>query len=333
MDRRWECGLATGVPTSFCLSRCFGKAQDTSLGDERIYLSGTELAERMKWIWLETGRGWRNIGNISARLGKHTYRARPLVTGVQSNHVRLNENYRHRAADTHTHTSGKGDSACLHTNEWISFAQQFSICLPFISSYLQHFDGGFALKKNLSAKTTHLWPILLHYISSVYSYTCSPVSRLPGRLLTGFLQTCLSMKFYNIHCGLGIMWSEVWILTVILVSWVMHIEFMHLPMLKLSVINKWEKTVCGRKGITFCKGADIRERHLWKWKSKKKIEWVKMLLKYTLIYFGSPNLYKVMTAANSVTFWFNFIWRETTERGSTRGSHIKCIVWRRGTMQ
>lgn len=50
MDRRWDCGLAMGVPPSLCLSRCFAEAQGTSLGDERIYLSVTELAERMKWI-------------------------------------------------------------------------------------------------------------------------------------------------------------------------------------------------------------------------------------------------------------------------------------------
>lgn len=56
MDRRWGCGLATGIPPSFCLSRCFIEAQGTSSGDERICLSVTELAERMKWIWL--GIGW-----------------------------------------------------------------------------------------------------------------------------------------------------------------------------------------------------------------------------------------------------------------------------------
>lgn len=69
MDRRWDCGLPTGVPPSFCLSRCFTEAQGTSLGDERIYLSVTELAERMKWIWLETGwAGLEKHLNISARL-------------------------------------------------------------------------------------------------------------------------------------------------------------------------------------------------------------------------------------------------------------------------
>lgn len=72
-------GLAMGIPPSFCLSRCFTEAHGTSLGDERIYLSVTELAERMKWIWL--GKGGRGAAGetfkhlCSAQDAKQIYRA------------------------------------------------------------------------------------------------------------------------------------------------------------------------------------------------------------------------------------------------------------------
>lgn len=52
-------GWPQASPPSFCLSRCFMEAQGTSSGDERICLSVTELAERMKWIWL--GMGWAGL--------------------------------------------------------------------------------------------------------------------------------------------------------------------------------------------------------------------------------------------------------------------------------
>lgn len=62
-------GWPRASPPSFCLSRCYTEAQGTSLGDERIYLSVTELAERMKWIWLGTGRaGLVKHLNICTRL-------------------------------------------------------------------------------------------------------------------------------------------------------------------------------------------------------------------------------------------------------------------------
>lgn len=96
MDRRWDCGLATGVPPSFCLSRCFSEAQGTSLGDERISVSVTELTERMKWIWLETGQGGagKTFKHLwETRVRKQIYRVESawLLTGVQGNHVALTE--------------------------------------------------------------------------------------------------------------------------------------------------------------------------------------------------------------------------------------------------
>lgn len=53
-------------PQAF-VCRCYTEAQGTSLGDERIYLSVTELAEKMKWIW-RGGAGLVKHLNVSARL-------------------------------------------------------------------------------------------------------------------------------------------------------------------------------------------------------------------------------------------------------------------------
>lgn len=71
-------GWPRASPQAFCLSRCFAEAQGTSLGDERIYLSVTELAERVKRIWLETG--WGGAGGTfrhlcCTRVRRQSYRA------------------------------------------------------------------------------------------------------------------------------------------------------------------------------------------------------------------------------------------------------------------
>ena len=91
------------------------------MGDERIYLSVTELAERMKWIWLETG--WGGAGEtfktsllVSSRKADIQSTTAWLITGVQSNHVTLNETTGLALADTDT--SVKDDSlARVHKSQ------------------------------------------------------------------------------------------------------------------------------------------------------------------------------------------------------------------------
>lgn len=148
------------------------------------------------------------------------------------------------------------------------------------------------------------------------------------------------MKFSNIHCVLCILWGMISIWTSNgfsvfkwNVSFLSHSHWIHAPSnVESTTYKQMENTVCvKRRYFFFRKGMNPREL-LVKMKNEKwNATGINAAERY--FYFGNLEVYKVMTAAKDMTFWFYLIWRETTAKGSTRGSQIKCIVWRRRTMQ
>lgn len=165
MDRRWDCGLATGVPPSFCLSRCFTEAQGTSFGDERIYLSVTELAERMKWIWLEMG--WAGLVkhlNISARLQSESrYTEHDRLALNRCPKQSRNTEWRQQAQCCRHRNLCKGWQRSMDTQKpnWLMLYSHLvfsnSVILPFPRIYKMLMQEDVCLpwkRKSFSARTT-----------------------------------------------------------------------------------------------------------------------------------------------------------------------------------
>lgn len=228
----------------------------------------------------------------------------------------------------HTHLC-KGWQHGIHTYKpnWIKVVKQFSISKSIVSAcvYKIVMLRVYHEKENIFEQKQPYWPpIMQHFTPSLCASTLSPLCQASLFLLIDIIQTCLSMKSSNIHPALCILWGIIWILTskgfqslsemyILLNSWAFKCWTYQLhKKLKIHMSLKIRNIIFVR--------AWIQERCLTKYDGHKCC-WGILLF----IYFGSPKVYKIMTAAKDMTFWFHLIWRETTAEGSSWGSQIKYI--------
>lgn len=89
-------GWPQAFPQAFVCHAVSLKHMGTSVGDEMIYLSVSELHGRMKWIWLENGLGWgclwiKTFPPDLCWKSDTEHKTVWLIMGAKSNHVTLRE--------------------------------------------------------------------------------------------------------------------------------------------------------------------------------------------------------------------------------------------------